>query len=103
MESRPKRSLLRGLVSGLAFYLVIFPVVLIWVGLTETHFSWVEVIAIELMFGLYIGLGALLVGIPGWLCTKKPAFDKLMSFGGAVEFWLFLMIEIVAKLGLYKP
>jgi hypothetical protein len=89
---------------GLLFYVLLFPIALFWVRLTETHSTWGlavigEAIDVECVLGFYAGIIAILGGVLGTLCTKnQPRYDKLMSFGGELALWLFALIPAAAVL-----
>jgi hypothetical protein len=91
---------------GLLFYVLVFPIALIWVAMTETHFTWSlagasEIIAVESVVGFYTAIIAISGGALGTVCTRnQPIYGRLMSFGGEVAFWFFVLIAIAAVLGL---
>jgi hypothetical protein len=78
---------------GISFYVLLFPVVLIWRNVEDLSqaFTFTQlgnVLGIEAMAGLYVALAALVVGVLGSILAKNNSFfDRLMSFGGAVALY----------------
>jgi hypothetical protein len=91
---------------GLLFYVLMFPIALSWVGLTEMHFTWnlagvSEVFAVESALGLYTAIIAMVGSYFVYFCTKnEPISSKLMGFGASVMVWFFMLIAIAALLAM---
>jgi hypothetical protein len=89
---------------GLLFSILLFPVILLWVRLTGTHWSFDsvgEAIAVEAGLEFYIAIFALLAGIVGCLCTRNhPFYSKSMSFGAELALCFGALIAIAWVLGL---